>query len=180
MRTRHTFQGEGNAPMGEQTRRQNATHIANRMTEQGQQTTAFFRSLRPEDFAVQVYSEGTNWTVRDILCHFVSAERALLRLFQSIVAGEGGVVEDFDLDRFNQSQVAKMAGVGVDDLLTQFAESRAAMLAFVEGLDDSALDIEGRHPWFGNDRLEKYLKLVYRHNMLHERDIRRALGGDPE
>jgi hypothetical protein len=50
------------------------------------------------------------------------------------------------------------------------------MAALVEGLNDADLDREGRHPFFGVDRVEKFAKLVYRHNMLHERDVRRALG----
>ena len=41
--------------------------------------------------------------------------------------------------------------------------------------DETDLDREGRHPFFGPSALEKLLKLVYRHNMLHLRDIRHAL-----
>lgn len=149
--------------------------IARRLQEKGAETVAFFRGLAPEDWEKRVYTEGTRWDVRRVLCHFVSAERSFLRLFEDIMAGGEGTPEDFDLDRFNESQVAKMDGLSPEELIRRFEEARAAMVAFVEGLSEADLEREGRHPFFGMDRLEKFLKLVYRHNMIHERDVRRAL-----
>jgi len=45
----------------------------------------------------------------------------------------------------------------------------------VRGMSEADFDRIGRHPWFGRVPLENMLKLIYRHNMLHERDIRKAL-----
>jgi hypothetical protein len=45
-------------------------------------------------------------------------------------------------------------------------------------LDEIALtdlQLRGYHPWFGDSQLEDMLKLIYRHNIIHLRDIRRAL-----
>jgi hypothetical protein len=42
-------------------------------------------------------------------------------------------------------------------------------------MSDEDLGREGRHPWLGWDKIGKFLKLVYRHNMIHQRDMRRAL-----
>jgi hypothetical protein len=53
--------------------------------------------------------------------------------------------------------------------------ARQAMVALVEGMDDADLEREGRHPFFGVGKMEQFLKLVYRHNMIHERDVRKAL-----
>jgi len=59
--------------------------------------------------------------------------------------------------------------------VTQFEVARAATAAMVAGMAEADFDRIGRHPWFGRVPLEQMLKLVYRHNMLHERDVRRAL-----
>jgi hypothetical protein len=34
---------------------------------------------------------------------------------------------------------------------------------------------QGRHPWFGETEIGEMLKLIHRHNQLHQRDIRKAL-----
>jgi uncharacterized protein (TIGR03083 family) len=157
--------------MGERT-----APILARLEEKGMETAAFFRSLDGAGWQAAVYSEGARWAVRDVLAHFVSAERAFLVIFQEVMRGGEGAPEGFDIDRFNQFEVANLASVPPDELVAQFEQARAATVDFVRGLADSDLDREGRHPFFGVDRLEKFLKLIYRHNMIHERDIRRALG----
>ena len=42
-------------------------------------------------------------------------------------------------------------------------------------LNDSDLAIEGRHPWLGVSPIEEMIKLLYRHNLIHQRDIRKVL-----
>jgi hypothetical protein len=45
---------------------------------------------------------------------------------------------------------------------------------------EADFDRVGYHPWFGDTPLENMLKLVYRHNMIHQRDIEKALAtGQP-
>jgi hypothetical protein len=127
---------------------------------------------------VVVYTEGTDWTPREVMCHFVSAERAFLRIFQDVAAGGEGAPEDLDINEFNEGEVAGMADESPRALLEQFREARAALIAFMQTLDDADLDRQGRHPWFGFDKMEKFTKLVYRHNMIHQRDIRRTLNGE--
>ncbi len=157
-------------------------HIAARLGERGAETLAIFMTLGPDEWDSPVYpaddAGAPLWTAREVLCHFISAERSFLALFQDVLAGGPGAPEDFDIDRFNRGQVAKMAGIPIEELLEQFAAVRAEVIAFVRALADTDLDREGRHPFFGVVSLEKALKLIYRHNALHERDMRRALGGD--
>jgi uncharacterized protein (TIGR03083 family) len=159
---------------------QNVDQIVKRLTDEGQKTLAFFRGLAPEEWEAQVYTEGTQWTVRQVLCHFVSAERAFERYGRDIVNGGEGAPEDFVIDEFNEREVAAMAGASNKDLITQFEDARQATIALVAGMTEDDLQREGRHPWFGWDRIDKFLKLVYRHTMIHQRDVRRALeGGEP-
>lgn len=156
--------------MGERT----AAIIA-RLMEKGRETATFFRSLTPEQWRTRIYSDGPQWDTRQVLCHFVSAERAYRRIFEDVMRGGEGAPEGFDIDRFNAHEVGRMDSLTPQELIAQFEAARAAVVAFVRRLDDADLDREGRHPFFGVDRLEKFLKLIYRHNMLHERDVRRVL-----
>ena len=45
----------------------------------------------------------------------------------------------------------------------------------VAGLTPADLDRRGRHPWLGEADLRSVLKLLYRHPMIHLRDVRAAL-----
>ena len=82
--------------------------LAKRLRAEGEKMVAFFSALTDAQWGQTVYTEGAEWRVRDVLAHFISAEKSFLRLFQDIQNGGPGVSEDFSVDRFNQAQVAKM------------------------------------------------------------------------
>jgi uncharacterized protein (TIGR03083 family) len=149
--------------------------IANRLSQKGEETLDFFGGLADGQWEVVVYTEGAAWTVHQVLCHFASVERVFLRLFKNILAGGEGSPEGFDIDGFNAAQVEKLSGREPGELLDRFRAARREMVALVEGMDDAGLEREGRHPFFGVGKMEQFLKLVYRHNMIHERDVRKAL-----
>lgn len=156
--------------MGERTH-----EIIKRLSEKGPETIAFFRALTPQQWRQQVYTTGPQWDARQVLCHFVSAERSFRRIYHAALSGDKNAPENFSIDAFNAEEVGAMGDLDPGDLIAQFEAVRAATIAFVQSIDDADLDRESWHPWFGWDKLEKFLKLVYRHNMIHERDVRRAL-----
>jgi uncharacterized protein (TIGR03083 family) len=149
--------------------------ILKRLQDEGHKTAAYFRRLRADDFGQPVYTTGPRWRVRDVLAHFVSAEQTLQFYGREVLAGGPGAPDDFVIDEFNATQVAGLRDVPPASLVEQFETARAATAAMVAGMADADFDRIGRHPWFGRVPLEQMLKLVYRHNMLHERDVRRAL-----
>ena len=149
--------------------------ILRRLQEEGQKTAAYFRTLSEKDYTQQVYTTGPEWRVRDLLAHFVSAERTFVFYGRDILAGGPGAPEDFVIDEFNATQVAGLKEAPPADLIRQFEAARTEVLAMVRGMTDPDFDRIGRHPWFGRVPLEQMLKLIYRHNMLHERDVRKAL-----
>lgn len=149
--------------------------ISSRLTDEGESVLAFFRGLDEADWKRRVYTEGSQWTVRQVLCHFVSVENGFLRLARNILDGGEGAPEGMDIDEFNEREVGAMAGRTPADLLPEFERRRAEMVTLVRGMSDADFDREGRHPFFGRSSLEKLLKLVYRHNMMHLRDVRRVL-----
>jgi uncharacterized protein (TIGR03083 family) len=149
--------------------------ILKRIQEEGSKTAAYFRGLAEESYGQQVYTTGPLWRVRDVLAHFVSAEQTLQFYGRQILAGGPGAPADFVIDEFNATQVAGLRDTSTAQLVDDFAAARAQTTEMVAGMVDADFDRIGRHPWFGNVPLEQMLKLVYRHNMLHERDVRRAL-----
>ena len=149
--------------------------ILTRLLEEGRKTAAYFRTLGDAELAQVVYTTGPQWRARDILAHFVSAEQTLLMYGQQVLAGGSGAPEDFVIDEFNAIEVAGLRGEDAAALIAQFESARTATVAMVAGMADADFDRVGRHPWFGKVPMAQMLKLVYRHNMLHERDVRRAL-----
>jgi uncharacterized protein (TIGR03083 family) len=149
--------------------------IVKRLRDEGAKAAAYFRGLGRADFAQQVYTTGPTWRVRDVLAHFVSAEKIFREYGLQILAGGPGAPEDFVIDEFNLIQVAALRDADPPNLIEQFEAARAATVAMMAGMADSDFDRIGRHPWFGRVPLEHMGKLIYRHNMLHERDIRKAL-----
>lgn len=150
------------------------TQIVERLKSEGAETLTFFRDLPANAWTTQVYDIGPEWDVREVLCHFVSAESSLTELFRRIITTGEGVPDDFDIDRWNNSKVSKMKELTSDGLIAEFETVRAATIAWAETLSEDNLDKVGRHPFLGMDKVENMLKLLYRHNMLHQRDIRKV------
>jgi DinB family protein len=149
--------------------------ILKRLHEEGQKTAAYFSALPQGQFLQQVYTTGPLWRVRDLLAHFVSTEHTFHFYGRDILAGGPGAPEDFVIDEYNATQVGGLKDVSTNDLIAQFVQARAQTVDLVRGMANADLDRIGRHPWFGKVPLESMLKLIYRHNILHERDIRKAI-----
>ncbi len=148
--------------------------ILKRLREELPDTLQAFRALGPDDWETQVYTDGAAWTPKEILAHQLSTEVAIRALVEDVLAGGAGAPEKFDVQTFNETQAARLACVDVETLYAEFAAARAEMIATVERMAPEDFARVGRHPWFGQATLEEVLKLVYRHNMLHVRDVRRA------
>jgi hypothetical protein len=150
--------------------------LADRLSEDGHKTSLFFENLSPEQWQTEVYTEGTHWTIRQVLAHFVSSEVSFNRLLENVLAGGSGTPEDFDLDAYNERKVAQLRDSTVDELLRQYDQARQSNVALVSGLSPEDLTRQGRHPFLGVAPLTDMIKLIYRHNQIHLRDVRRLLG----
>ncbi len=153
--------------------------LSERLKSEGEKCAAFFAALHPEQWQIEVYDEGARWTVRSVLAHFVTAERGFLKLFESIRLGGLGAPQDFSIDRYNASQQEKTQDVPPAELLAQFHAVRAQMTAWVAGLSEADLSKEGRHPFLGQTTLAEMIKMVYLHNQIHLRDLRKRLAETP-
>lgn len=149
--------------------------LAERLQTEGEKTTAFFESLAPEQWQTLVYTEGSHWTARSILAHFLTAEKGFLKLFANIRDGGPGASEDFDIDRYNASQQEKTSKLTPAELLEGFRAVRAEMTALTASFTQEDLQKQGRHPFLGLAALAEMVKMVYRHNQIHLRDLRKLL-----
>ena len=149
--------------------------LVDKLITSGQRTQEIFQSIQGDDWYQQIYTEGANWSVHHILAHFVASEASVVRLVKFILQGNEGVPEDFNMDAYNEREVNCFSKLPNDMILQRFMERRGETIQLLMELDDSDLAIEGRHPWLGVVPIEEMIKLMYRHNQIHQRDIRKTL-----
>ena len=153
----------------------NAIELANRLKKNGIKTRDFFIGLAPGVWDVLVYSDGNEWTVRHIFMHIVETEQDIPTLVKRIINGHPGVAENFDIDKYNQTQVDKVDSIAVKELIKLFVVRRAETVSFVEGLSDDDLNLRGRHPFLGETEIYEMLRLMILHIQLHMRDIGKVI-----
>lgn len=155
--------------------RKKAEWLSQNLLEEGEKTVEFFRSLPPAIMNRELYPDGTRWRVEQIMAHFLATEIAIFELVCLILDGYPGTPENFELNRFNEKQIAELAGIPVDELIDRFLVQRQSNARMVAEFTDEQLSVEGRHPFLGIAQVEDILKLLYRHNQIHRRDIRRLM-----
>lgn len=146
--------------------------LAERLKKEGDKVVTYFSALTDEQWMTEVYTEGDTWTVRNVLAHFVTSERGLLKLFERIRQGGSGAADDFSIDRYNARQQHKAKNLTPQELLDQYVEVRANAVKWVATLSEEELLIEGRHPFLGQVSLTEMIKMLYLHNQIHFRDFR--------
>ncbi|HEX7973688.1 MAG TPA: DinB family protein [Anaerolineales bacterium] len=150
-------------------------HLAERLRSEGEKTLSFFRDLAPEQWDRTIYTEGAQWSLRQVLAHFVVSEASMTRLVENILAGGTGSPEDFRLNEYNERHVARLQDLPVETLLQQYNQNRQASMALAARLSPADLARTGRHPFLGVAPVSEILKMMYRHNQIHQREIRKVL-----
>ena len=149
--------------------------LAEKLQSEGEKIISMFSELSDEEWRHEVYTEGALWTVRNVLAHFVTSERGLLKLFEQIRQGGAGAADDFSIDRYNAAMQERTKNATPAELIEQYKEVRTNAVQWVSGLSESDLAITGRHPFLGQTGLREMIKMLYIHNMNHLRDVKKAL-----
>jgi len=152
-----------------------AAELAEKLKDEGERFVAIFAGLTDEQWQIEVYTEGSTWTIRNVLSHFVTSERGLIKLFEQIRQGGAGASEDFSIDRYNAAQQARTKELTPAELLEQYRSIRAESIAWTSALSESDLEKQGRHPFLGRTTIREMVKMLYIHNLTHYRDMRKAL-----
>ena len=149
--------------------------LAEKLKTEGDKIVSIFSGLSDDQWQMEVYTEGTTWTIRNVFSHFVTSERGLLKLFEQIRQGGPGTADDFSIDRYNAAMQARTKEATPQELLEQYKQVRARAVAWVAGLKESELDITGRHPFLGQTVIREMVKMLYIHNLTHYRDMKKTL-----
>lgn len=152
-----------------------SAELAEKLKTEGEKFFEIFSNFKDEDWTKEVYTEGEMWTLRNVLSHFVTSERGLVKLFETIRQGGVGSTDDFSIDRYNAAQQARTKDLMPPELLEQYKEVRANSVAWIAGLKDEELEIKGRHPFLGETVIREMIKMLYIHHQTHYRDVRKVL-----
>ena len=151
------------------------TELAAKLKTEGEKIVSIFSALTDEQWQTEVYTEGTTWTIRNILSHLVTSERGLLKLFEQIRLGGSGAADDFSIDRYNAAMQARTQELTPHALLEQYKAIRADAIAWTSALSEADLEIQGRHPFLGITSIREMIKMLYIHNLTHYRDMKKAM-----
>jgi NAD(P)-dependent dehydrogenase (short-subunit alcohol dehydrogenase family) len=150
-----------------------AAAVADKLHTEGERSIAFFTALSDAQWAAQLYTNGACWTVAQTFEHLIMAERLLFKMIARVADGGPGAPEDLDIDDTNLSMTGALGSLERQTLLRAYSETRAATVALARSLDATQLARRGRHPAMGDSSVEDMLKMVYLHNTLHIKDIKR-------
>ena len=152
-----------------------ANFLANRLLIEGQKSAQYFRDFPVDQWNSVIYTDGEQWSPKQILAHLLATEISLLDLLKNILSGGEGVPLEFDLNHFNHNKVVELKNYSTDKMIDLFRENRKNTIDFVLNLTDSELEIQGRHPFLGVAPIREIIKIIYRHNQIHQREIRGAI-----
>jgi len=149
--------------------------LADKLNSEGEKFYALFAGLSDNQWGAEVYTEGETWTLRNVLAHFVTSERGLVKLFERIRQTGEGSPDDFSIDRYNAAQQQKSRDLSPQELLEQYKAVRADSVAWTLSIAESDLEKQGRHPFIGMTTIREMIKMLYLHNQLHYRDMKKVL-----
>jgi len=152
-----------------------SVELAGKLLSEGERTLMFFRGLPAEAWPMHIYADGAVWTTRDVLEHLVISEQEMQRLRAQIIEIEVGAPDGFDIDAYNLNETGRYAALSVDELLALFADTRQNTALDAHSMSESQLARRGRHPAMGDSSIEDIFKIIYLHNTMHIRDIRKRV-----
>jgi uncharacterized damage-inducible protein DinB len=151
------------------------TELADKLKAEGEKIISVFTGFSDHEWTREVYTEGTTWTIRNVLAHFVTSERGLIKLFEQIRLGGNGAADDFSIDRYNAAMQERTKEASPAELIEQFKQIRETSIAWVSRLKEEELEIIGRHPFLQRTTIREMIKLLYIHNMTHFREMKKAM-----
>ena len=59
--------------------------LAGKLRSEGEKIYSFFEGLTDNQWKIEIYTEDAVWTIRSILAHLMTSERAFINLFTEIL-----------------------------------------------------------------------------------------------
>jgi hypothetical protein len=158
--------------------------LIERFQDNRERFVAFCRSLSDEELARPV--PGSSYRVKDFVSHLATLdpvmaeqfERAAQGLMEELGRGDDG--SSFDVDKYNDAEVARRRDWSLDRMLEEAAANRTAFLGSLEKLEDEHID-KVTHFTGDNKRdptdvpFKLFLQGLTRHDPIHVADMVKAL-----
>lgn len=120
----------------------------------------------------QIYSDGAQWTLRQLAIHLALADAGHNRMVWSYADGKEFIPADYDIERYNKGSVQKKAEMTLAQARESLNQSRVEFLSWLDALeDDSVLDKTGRHASLRILTLEQIIGVMCSHEINHANDI---------
>jgi hypothetical protein len=152
--------------------------IRNHLVSRHCESWPILESLSLDQLPTSVYSHGTDtWTAGEVLAHLADSETGLQFQLKRLAAGEDGVPEDFELDRWNRSAARRNAEHSLDELREKILHAYEQALALLDETDENSFDMRGRVATGETLSIEELFLRIGNHRLEHAGDIQRALEG---
>lgn len=120
----------------------------------------------------QIYSEGAQWTLRQLAIHLALADTGHNRMVWHYAEGKEFIPADYDINRYNKRSVEKKAEMTLAQARDSLKQSREEFITWLDAVEDeSVLDKTGRHPIMKILTLEEIIGIMGNHEIGHANDI---------
>lgn len=119
----------------------------------------------------QIYSEGAQWTLRQLAIHLALADIGHNRMVFSYANDKEFIPADYDTDRYNKRSVEKQAGMTIEQARASLLNSRQEFLTWLDNLDENILQKTGRHATLKIMTLEEIIGIMCSHEEAHAKDM---------
>lgn len=123
----------------------------------------------------EVYSDGLQWTVRQVIVHIADTNKSHNFMVQNIANGKDLIPEDFDIERYNRGVTKKTADKTVEEALVDLEKSLQILLDWIDTIDDATLDAKGRHATLKIMSIGEILDLIANHERKHMDEVAESL-----
>lgn len=137
------------------------------------ETLALVDSLQPEELEREAVEGG--WSPRDTLAHLAAAELGHQWVIQRLLAGESPARAGFDLDAFNNAEVAARQDRNITEIMQELADTRGETLAILDVVGPQDWDRAGSHPGGFDTTVEAVFRVIAIHERRHLKEIRSIL-----
>ena len=140
-----------------------------------QELMSVLQGLSEAEWETAVYTDGSRWTISDLLRHLVNAERGMTTLINQFLQGQDPVPADFDRERYNNRIVEKAKQKSPTELMAELVENEALFLETLAALTENDWQKKGRHASLHVLTIEEICHLIPDHEQAHLLDIQKAL-----
>ena len=127
----------------------------------------------------QIYSEGAQWTLRQLAIHLALSDMGHNRMVFSYANDKDFIPADYDIERYNKRSVEKQAEMTLQEARESLANSRQEFITWLDNLDDETiLQKTGRHATLRIMTLEEIIGIMSGHEDAHAQDMMAMLASN--